>query len=101
MIDYYRAQARRLPAMGVDVEDLPNQDDDGPDTLAHVRELVDRSLALLQTLPQDQREIILMYVEGLSMAEIGAIARVPAETARSRLRRALAKLRQELEGLAS
>jgi RNA polymerase sigma-70 factor (ECF subfamily) len=106
MIDYYRAQARRRPAMGVmadpiDVEDLPDRNDDGPDTLAHVRALVDRSLALVQALPGEQREIVLMYVEGLSMAEIGAITRVPAETARSRLRRALTKLRHGLEELAS
>jgi len=42
-----------------------------------------------------------MYVEGLSMAEIGAITQVPAETARSRLRRVLTKLRHGLEELSS
>jgi hypothetical protein len=40
-----RAQVRRLPAMRVmadpvHVEDLPNPNDDGPDMLTHVRELV-------------------------------------------------------------
>lgn len=103
MTDYYRAQARRLPAMAdpVDIEDLPDRNDDGPDTQANAHELVERSLALIQALPQDQREAVLLYVEGLRMTEIGEITQVPAETARSRLRRALAKLRRELEGLAS
>jgi RNA polymerase sigma-70 factor (ECF subfamily) len=106
MIDYYRSRARRLPAVGVisdpiDVEDLPSQGDDGPDTLADVRALVDRSLAFVQAMPSHQREVVLLYVEGLSMTEIGAITELPPETARSRLRRALTRLRQELDELGS
>jgi len=97
MIDDYRSWGRSLPATGdpIDVEDLPTRDDDGPEARADVR-----SLALVQALPPDQREIVLLYVEGLGMAEIGAIADLPAETARSRLRRALAILRRQLEGSA-
>ena len=101
MIDYHRAQARRLPGTGVmtnriDVDDLPTSEDEGPDALADVRALVERSLALVQALPQDQREIVLLYVEGLSMAEIATITEFSAETVRSRLRRALTRLRQRL-----
>jgi RNA polymerase sigma-70 factor (ECF subfamily) len=104
LIDYHRTQARRLPGTGVtsnliNVEDLPTSQDDEPDALADVRALVDRSLELVQALPQDQRQIVLLYVEGLSMTEIGAITQFPAETARSRLRRALARLRQGLDEL--
>jgi RNA polymerase sigma-70 factor (ECF subfamily) len=102
MIDFYRSRGRNLPATGdpIDVEDLPNPDEDGPDTLADVRALVERSLALVQALPPDQREIVLLYVEGLAMNEIAAITELPAETARGRLRRALASLRRQLRGLA-
>lgn len=105
LIDHYRAQARQPPGLGVtanpvDVQDLPDRDGEGPDERAQVRELVDRSLALVQSLPQDQREILLLYIEGFRMGEIGAIAGVPAETARSRLRRGLRKLKKELEELA-
>lgn len=107
MIDHHRAQSRQpLSAPGVmadpiDVEDLPDRDEEGPEVRAQVRELVERSLALVQSLPPDQREILLLYVEGLRMREIGAIAGIPAETARSRLRRALGRLKRELEELAS
>jgi RNA polymerase sigma-70 factor, ECF subfamily len=68
MIDYYRAQGHRLPAMGemadpVDIEELPNRNDDGPEMRAYTNELVEHSLALIQALPQDQREAVLLYVE--------------------------------------
>jgi RNA polymerase sigma-70 factor (ECF subfamily) len=106
MIECHRAQVRKHPGMCVmtnpiDVEDLPTLKDDGPDGLADVRALVDRLLALVQALPQNQREIALLDVEGLSMTEIGAITELPAETRRSRLSRAPTRLRQELDELGS
>lgn len=85
----------------IDVEDLPTLKDDGPDGLADVCALVDRLLALVQALPQNQREIALLDVEGLSMTDIGAITELPAETRRSRLGRVPTRLRQELDELGS
>jgi RNA polymerase sigma-70 factor (ECF subfamily) len=57
-------------------------------------------LELLARLPQAQREAFVMHEEGgLSVEEIAAATGVHAETAKSRLRYALAKLRSGLREL--
>ena len=49
------------------------------------------------TLPQEQRAAFLLYVEGgLSVAEIGEAAGVKPETAKSRLRYAVTRLKRLL-----
>jgi RNA polymerase sigma-70 factor (ECF subfamily) len=106
MIDYFRAQVRRPPeealvADAAELGEIADDGDDGPETRAHTRERLERLLANLEVLPQEQRETVLLYAEGLGMAEIGEITGVRAETARSRLRRALARLRGAMEGLAA
>jgi RNA polymerase sigma-70 factor (ECF subfamily) len=64
----------------------------------------DRALALdldraLQRLPAEQREVVYLHVtEGLSFREIAAACGIPPNTAASRYRLALAKLRTLLEG---
>ena len=53
--------------------------------------------AALGTLPADQREVLVMKVwGGLSFPQIGDAIGVPANTAASRYRYALAKLREQL-----
>jgi RNA polymerase sigma-70 factor (ECF subfamily) len=105
MIDYYRSQAGSGLKTGrepspIDVEDLPNAVDGGPERQAQIAEVLLASLDRLHSLPPVQREAILLYLEGLSMAEIAEITQVPQEAARSRVRRALAKLRAGLEDMA-
>lgn len=64
----------------------------------------DRALALdlaraLGQLPAEQREVVYLHVtEGRSFREIAASCRIPLNTAASRYRLALAKLRTLLEG---
>lgn len=54
----------------------------------------------LQSLPEPLRlPALLHYVEGYSVAETGALLRIPAGTVKSRLSRARSVLRLELEGL--
>jgi RNA polymerase sigma-70 factor (ECF subfamily) len=54
-----------------------------------------RALALL---PDEQREAFLLHEEGdLTLEEIAEVTGVGRETAKSRLRYALVKLRQELK----
>jgi RNA polymerase sigma-70 factor (ECF subfamily) len=56
-----------------------------------------RVLTALGELPPEQREAFLLHEEGgLSVGEIAEVTKVGAETAKSRLRYALAKLRQAL-----
>lgn len=53
----------------------------------------------LQSLPEPLRlPVLLHYVEGYSVAETGALLRIPAGTVKSRLSRARSILRLELEG---
>jgi len=70
-----------------------------PERHAAARQDAARVLAALDALPAEQREAFLLHEEGgLSVGEIAEVTKVGAETAKSRLRYALAKLRQALEG---
>jgi RNA polymerase sigma-70 factor, ECF subfamily len=73
---------------------LPAAAADLPDARAEHAQTLARYRAALAALPSDQRDTFLLYEEsGLSLAEIGQITGVSMETAKSRLRYALAKLR--------
>jgi RNA polymerase sigma-70 factor (ECF subfamily) len=68
-----------------------------PENELYRRRQVQRMLILLDNLPEAQREAFLLREEaGLSLLEIAEITGVTAETAKSRLRYALVKLRQGL-----
>ena len=68
------------------------------ETLIDRKRAAERLLAALSELPEAQREAFLLQQEGdLSVEEIGAVTGVSRETAKSRLRYALAKLRASLE----
>jgi RNA polymerase sigma-70 factor (ECF subfamily) len=98
VIDYLRAQGRTIGAdpSDQDPEQLAGEPHDEPAAQAHARGLIERSHALVHALPPAQREAILLYVEGLGLAEIAEIIAVSVETVRSRVRRALMRLRREL-----
>jgi RNA polymerase sigma-70 factor (ECF subfamily) len=60
-------------------------------------ETLTRYRAALTALPAEQRDVFLLYEEsGLSLDEIASITGVGMETAKSRLRYAVAKLRGAL-----
>jgi RNA polymerase sigma-70 factor (ECF subfamily) len=68
-----------------------------PDRQADSQVIAQRMSAALERLPVEQREVFVLYEEsGLSLREIGELTGVGMETAKSRLRYALAKLRQGL-----
>jgi len=68
-----------------------------PDRQADSQAIAQRMTAALDRLPTEQREVFVLYEEsGLSLREIGELTGVGMETAKSRLRYALAKLRQSL-----
>jgi RNA polymerase sigma-70 factor (ECF subfamily) len=75
--------------------------DDGPSPLDNVasRELAERLVAAVEALPLEQRGAFIMFADGgLSLEEIALATGVAAETAKSRLRYARAKLREALAG---
>ena len=75
---------------------LPGPEHDRPDMHAEHAQIAASYQAALSTLPPEQRDVFLLYESGLSLEEIAVITAVGAETAKSRLRYAVAKLRASL-----
>jgi len=101
-IDHYRRTSLRSQQDAPDGQDweevLPAPEHHSPQAHAETEELFERYQAALNALPPEQREVFLLYEEsGLSLDEIGAITGVGMETAKSRLRYALSKLRAALK----
>jgi RNA polymerase sigma-70 factor, ECF subfamily len=99
-IDHCRRSAGRADRAVANNEDfdlenaLPAASADLPDTRAEHAQTLARYRSALVQLPAEQRDAFLLYEEsGLSLEEIGQITGVSMETAKSRLRYALAKLR--------
>jgi bifunctional DNase/RNase len=68
-----------------------------PEAIYEVRELHEIVLAAVRTLPNDQQQAIRMhYIDGLTLWDIGRLARVPVGTIKVRLHRARTRLRLEL-----
>jgi len=101
-VDYCRRASVRAEVSGGDAEEdwqtsLPAPDDEQPDARAERAQALARYKAALGGLPSEQRDVFLLYEEsGLSLEEIAVITAVGPETAKSRLRYAVSKLRQAL-----
>lgn len=105
LIDHFRRASHRVSVDSEDddvdpvamlVADARHQPEIGIETKA----TVERFMFLLAGLPAEQREAFVMHEEaGLSVQEIARATGVNAETAKSRLRYAVAKLRRGLQEL--
>jgi len=100
LMDFYRASGRAKFLAPEESEEalaaLP-ADDIPADALIDRKRAAERLLAALSDLPEAQREAFLLQQEGdLSVEEIGAATGVSRETAKSRLRYAIGKLRASL-----
>jgi RNA polymerase sigma-70 factor (ECF subfamily) len=103
VIDHYRRQAAGVPISYDDdpdeplIEQVADSELRQPDNELDRRRLGQRLLVQIAALPEAQREAFLLREEsGLSLAEIADVTGVNTETAKSRLRYALTKLRQGL-----
>ena len=100
-IDYFRRSGRPHERAAQDIDEVAEQiggaEHEGPDAaLAHAQVRRDFRRALEQ-LPAEQRDVFVLYEEsGLTLEEIGRITGVAMETAKSRLRYAVGKLRTAL-----
>jgi RNA polymerase sigma-70 factor (ECF subfamily) len=102
LIDHYRAHERSALASYDDADALesalasaPDLAERQPDSQLDRKQLGKRLMHAIAGLPEPQRESFLMHVEGgLSVEEIGTATGVGRETAKSRLRYALAALRK-------
>jgi RNA polymerase sigma-70 factor (ECF subfamily) len=101
LMDFYRANSKArflAPEESEEALDALPADALPADALLDKKRAAERLLAALDRLPEVQREAFLLQQEGeLSVEEIGAATGVSRETAKSRLRYALAKLRASLE----
>lgn len=105
LIDHYRSQGKVVWFNGQDEDDDPF---DGiaasaieqPEVRAMAQEIGKRLNEAMAQLPPVQREAFLLQQEsGLSVEEIAQVTQVTFETAKSRLRYASAKLREQLKDL--
>ena len=107
LIDFYRAEGRAewvSRDADEDTEDIvtaqPAARTLQPEVLVESGNIAARMRAAISSLPPAQREAFLMQQEGgMSVADIAEATGVPEETAKSRLRYAINKLRAQLEDL--
>ena len=101
LIDYYRSASRPDAVLFDSDENLPETAAsrvEEPHVQAAAREQGAEILRLVEALPAPQREAFLLHEEGgLSVEEIAAATGVSFEAAKSRLRYAVAKLREGLK----
>jgi RNA polymerase sigma-70 factor (ECF subfamily) len=100
LIDHYRRATHR-PSVKMDAEDcdpvelLPAEESAQPEMKFEAKQQIERFTTLLADLPEMQREAFVLHEEaGLTVSEIAAATGVNAETAKSRLRYAIARLRR-------
>jgi len=107
VIDHHRRLRPVDPAVGdedVDggdpMQQVPAPATSQPERIAQARQQAARLLACVERLPRAQREAFLLHEEGgLSVDEIAAITGADREAVKSRLRYALAKLREGMEDI--
>ena len=98
-MDFFRrSSVHAEPQAELDVSVAEAPEHLRPDRVAEFTERQSVLLAALAALPYEQRETFVLHEEsGLSVEEIARITAVPAETAKSRLRYAVRKLKSSLE----
>lgn len=100
-IDYFRRACRPQEKGAQDVDalanELPGPGHESPDAALAEAQLRADFKRALDELPAEQRDVFLLYEEtGLGLDDIGRVTGVAMETAKSRLRYALSKLRGAL-----
>ena len=104
LIDHYRKNARATVSSfeddcGEEVTGLPDEREWPQDEALDARRQAERLVELIAELPETQREAFLLQQEGgMSVEEIAQATGVTRETAKSRLRYAMARLRQGMLG---
>jgi RNA polymerase sigma-70 factor (ECF subfamily) len=102
VIDHFR---RKTPLHLVSLDDDPDEaiqvagpEREQPERAVAMRQSAAKLLNALALLPPEQREVFLLHEEGgLTLEEIAVVTGTGRETAKSRLRYALARLRQGVE----
>jgi RNA polymerase sigma-70 factor (ECF subfamily) len=101
-IDHFRRSGRPHEGAAQDIDEVVEQvggaEQDRPDAALSEAQVRRDFRRALEQLPAEQRDVFVLYEEsGLTLEEIGRITGVAMETAKSRLRYAVAKLRAALK----
>ena len=101
LIDHYRRQRAaaggRTVNADIDVDETPARKQDQPEKKVEIEYQKEYLLRLVDNLPADQKQVFLLREEaGMSIKEIAETSGVKPETAKSRLRYAVNKLREGL-----
>jgi RNA polymerase sigma-70 factor (ECF subfamily) len=76
------------------------EDRPGPDRVAEAHSAQERIRQVLEILPEDQREaVVLFYMQGLGVTEIAEVQGASRSAVKMRLKRARERLREQLEPL--
>jgi RNA polymerase sigma-70 factor (ECF subfamily) len=101
LVDFYRRSDNRAMHNSANSEndcELDGGRHHHPDTQAESAQIQQRLLNVVHALPHDQREAFILKEDaGLSVEQIAKITDVNAETAKSRLRYAVKKIREGLK----
>jgi RNA polymerase sigma-70 factor, ECF subfamily len=99
-IDHYRKQNVRIVVdQSVEVDDIKQDhiSKDNPEKQAQTNQTINKLSELLESLPNEQREVFLLREEaGMSVPEIAQTLGINQEATKSRLRYAINKLRTGL-----
>ena len=98
LVDHWRREGARPVAYSVSEADNPEEavpdTNPGPQRLVDLRECLEQLLQLVASLPDEQRQAFLFRHEaGMSLKEIATAMSTKVETAKSRLRYAMERLR--------
>jgi len=101
IIDFYRRNQKGLPVSydeNLSEQQLLNLDDrNAPEQLLQSAQQTEHVLHAISNLQEAQREVALLHLEmGFNVNEIANITQINPETAKSRLRYALKKIRQQV-----
>ncbi len=99
-IDHYRKQNVRIivdQSVEIDAVEYDQEKGNNPEKRAQMNQTMEQINKLLESLPNEQREVFLLREEaGMSVQEIAETIGINHEAAKSRLRYAIAKLRSGL-----
>jgi RNA polymerase sigma-70 factor (ECF subfamily) len=104
LIDHYRKNSRAAVMSlededGEAIADPPDERERPQDDTLDAKRQAQRLMELIAELPETQREAFLLQQEGgMSVEEIAQATGVTRETAKSRLRYAMSKLRRGMQG---
>lgn len=97
-VDYHRRNKRRShinPSDEFDIFDVLRVGDDAADTLIMRSETHNRIRRLVDSLPEEQREVVILrHYADMSFKEIASLTRVSINTALGRMRYALINIRK-------